>query len=497
MKLKYSLSLKITLIIVILSTIIIFALASFNINRESRFVDSVSKTSQNDLINTHGLVKTLDENIEGYFYSNNTKGLQEYIFNFTKEFEKIPKVNIVTMTDDGLRITLSSDNDSIGIMPNQHNKESFEKGDIFYILPEENYYEIIIISPINISGDIVGTYEVFLELPSYVASLDTQVKNIVIISFIFILALIFSLLFLLRKAIVKPIITFRDAARVIGEGDLNKKIKIESGDELGELANAFNQMTKDLKKSKAEIEKYNKLLERLLDQKDEFIGQLGHDLKNPLTPLVGLLPLIAEKEKDPKIKEHLKIMNQNVEYMRDLILKTLQLARLRSDKTKFDFENLDLYEELERVTAAQKLFLDQHKIKLVNNVKKGTFVWADKLRLTELLNNLITNGVKYTPEGGGTITIDSKMNNDFVTVSVKDTGIGMNKEELSQIFDEFYKADQSRHELDSSGLGLTICKRIVEKHGGEIWVDSKGKGKGSTFYFTLKKGEEKINEKNK
>jgi signal transduction histidine kinase len=69
--------------------------------------------------------------------------------------------------------------------------------------------------------------------------------------------------------------------------------------------------------------------------------------------------------------------------------------------------------------------------------------------------------------------------------------------ELSQIFDEFYKADQSRHELDSSGLGLTICKRIVEKHGGEIWVDSKGKGKGSTFYFTLKKGEEKINEKNK
>ena len=83
MKLKYSLSLKITLIIVILSTIIIFALASFNINRESRFVDTVSKTSQNDLINTHGLVKTLDENIEGYFSSNNTTGLHEYISDLT------------------------------------------------------------------------------------------------------------------------------------------------------------------------------------------------------------------------------------------------------------------------------------------------------------------------------------------------------------------------------------------------------------------------------
>ncbi len=497
MKLKYSLSLKITIIIVILSTIIIFSLASFSIERESRFIDTVSKRSQSDLINTHGLVKTLDENIEGYFSLNNTTGLQGYIFDFTKEFDKVIRVDIITMTDDGLRVNFSSDNDSIGSIPDPHNEQSFEKGDIFYIIPEGSSYEITIISPINLSGKIVGTYEVFLKLPSYTTSMEAQIKNIVIISFVFILALIFSSLFLLRRAIVKPIITFRDAARIIGEGNLNKKIKIESGDELGELANAFNQMTTDLKKSKAEIEKYNKLLERLLDQKDEFIGQLGHDLKNPLTPLVGLLPLIVEKEKDPKIKEHLKIMNQNVEYMRDLILKTLQLARLRSDKTKFEFENLNLYDELERVATAQKLFLDGHKIKMVNNAKKDTFVWADKLRLTELLNNLITNAVKYTPKGGGTVTIDSKMDDNFVTVSVKDTGIGMNKEELDQIFDEFYKADQSRHELDSSGLGLTICKRIVEKHGGKIWVVSKGKGKGSTFYFTLKKGKEKINEKNK
>jgi len=110
------------------------------------------------------------------------------------------------------------------------------------------------------------------------------------------------------------------------------------------------------------------------------------------------------------------------------------------------------------------------------------------LILGELLNNLITNSIKYTPDIGGKITIDAKVERDMVTVSVKDMGIGINKAELDQIFDEFFKVDVSRHDLDSSGLGLSICKRIVEIHGGKIWVESPGEGKGATFYFTLKTG---------
>jgi signal transduction histidine kinase len=87
-----------------------------------------------------------------------------------------------------------------------------------------------------------------------------------------------------------------------------------------------------------------------------------------------------------------------------------------------------------------------------------------------------------------TITIDAKEDKDFVTVSIKDTGIGITEEQLSHIFDEFYKADEARHDFDSSGLGLPICKRIVEKHGGKIWVESPGEGGGTTFYFTIPTG---------
>jgi signal transduction histidine kinase len=103
-----------------------------------------------------------------------------------------------------------------------------------------------------------------------------------------------------------------------------------------------------------------------------------------------------------------------------------------------------------------------------------------------LFNNLITNAVKFTPKDGGVITIDAKKDRDFVTISVKDSGIGITEEQLGRIFDEFYRADKSMNVMDSTGLGLSICKRIVEKHGGRIWAESPGKGKGTTFYFTLK-----------
>ena len=102
----------------------------------------------------------------------------------------------------------------------------------------------------------------------------------------------------------------------------------------------------------------------------------------------------------------------------------------------------------------------------------------------ELFDNLLGNSVKFTPNGG-TITIDAKKNNNDITISLKDTGIGMDRKEIIHIFDEFYKVDESRHDMSSVGLGLAICKRIVEKHNGKIWAASQGKGKGTTMYISL------------
>jgi signal transduction histidine kinase len=113
-------------------------------------------------------------------------------------------------------------------------------------------------------------------------------------------------------------------------------------------------------------------------------------------------------------------------------------------------------------------------------------VLADLIQIKELFDNLISNAVKYSQENNVKITLDAKKLDDFIVVSVKDAGIGLEPQQIQHVFDEFYKADYSRHDLKSTGLGLSICKRIVEKHGGHIWVESLGKGKGSTFFFTLK-----------
>jgi len=197
-----------------------------------------------------------------------------------------------------------------------------------------------------------------------------------------------------------------------------------------------------------------------------------------------LLPIVKEQVGDPKLKRLLDVSIRNVKYMKDLVVKTLEFERLNSSKTVFNISDINLLETVNSIIENKQLIFKEKKINIENNINKKIMVRTNNLQLGELFDNLITNAVKFTPQDG-TITIDAKKVKDFVTVSIKDTGIGMTKEQINSIFAEFYKVDSARHDLDSSGLGLSICKRIVEKHGGRIWAKSPGLGKGTTFYFTI------------
>ena len=225
-------------------------------------------------------------------------------------------------------------------------------------------------------------------------------------------------------------------------------------------------------------------IEMLLKQKDEFVNQLGHDLKNPLGPIVNLLPLVEEQETNLESKEMLEVINRNAKYMKNLVTKTIELARLNAASTNLSFKDTTLLDEINAVIEKNELLFKENNIKVESKANEDIVVKADKLRLSELFDNLIGNSVKYSPNGGN-ITIDAKDDGKFVTVSIRDEGRGMTGEQLDHIFEEFYKADESRHDFDSSGLGTTICKRIVERHGGKIWAESPGSGKGTTMFFTL------------
>ena len=226
-------------------------------------------------------------------------------------------------------------------------------------------------------------------------------------------------------------------------------------------------------------------IERLLKQKDDFINQLGHDLKNPLNPLVNLLPIIEKNEKDAESKKILGVINRNVNYMKSLVVKTIELARLNSKRIKFNFENINLFSEIKKIVDVNKYMFYEKNIMVLNNVPDDIMVIADKLHFGELINNLLSNSVKYS-DTNSIIKIDAKKYKNYVKISISDTGIGMTDEQIAHVFDEFYKADSSRHDFESSGLGMTICQRIVELHGGTIWAESEGLGKGSKFIFNLR-----------
>lgn len=227
-------------------------------------------------------------------------------------------------------------------------------------------------------------------------------------------------------------------------------------------------------------------VEKLLKQKDQFINQLGHDLKTPLTPLVALLPAVHQGLLEPKLKQMLAIAIDNVDYMKNLVENTLELAQLNAPATKFALVETDLLDETQNIMENLRHALDDTEVTVVNNIAPGISIRVDRMRLREVFDNLVTNAAKFT-DAGGTIILSAEHQDGHIVISVTDSGIGLSPENTERIFDEFYKADRSRHDRSSSGLGLSICKSIVEKHGGKIWAKSPGKGRGTTISFTLPK----------
>jgi PAS domain S-box-containing protein len=276
----------------------------------------------------------------------------------------------------------------------------------------------------------------------------------------------------------------------------------KNAERIRKINEELQMANKDLKIAQEELKVLNQNLEKkveertdevqkLLKHKIEFIGQLGHDLKSPLTPVVALVPILKEEETDAKRKELLDVVERNVNYMRDLVGKTLKFERLNSPNLKLNLEEIKLFDIINRILQNKKYLFDEKELSTENNVDKNIITNVDRIEFGELIDNLLTNAFKYTPKGGK-ITFNSKLEEDYVIISLKDTGIGLTEEQSSHIFEEFYKVDDSRHDLDSSGLGLSICKRIVEKHGGRIWAESPGLKQGSTFYFTIPLKKEKI-----
>ena len=231
----------------------------------------------------------------------------------------------------------------------------------------------------------------------------------------------------------------------------------------------------------------------ILNQKDEFIQQLGLDLKTPLTPLNTLLPIISKKTRDEELKKMIDLTISNTKQLTHLVKNTLGLVQLKTPKNDYELEETNLLFDFNKVIDRKKHLIENRIIQIENKIIDDLFIQGDSFQIESLIDNLLTNAIKHMKEEGGNIKINSKIENGFVEVIISDNGMDLSDEHKNNIFNEFYKGDWSRRGMESTGLGLTICKKIVERHGGKIWVESKGLGKGSAFHFTLKTNDNRKN----
>lgn len=219
-------------------------------------------------------------------------------------------------------------------------------------------------------------------------------------------------------------------------------------------------------------------------RKDDFINIASHELKTPLTSMKLYLELLQPLIKTQGLKESklIKGIKYQISRLQKLVNDLLDVSRLQTGKLAFEKKEFDLNRFINETVKDLQTANKNKRIQYVN--QKPIKIYADKIRIYQVLTNLINNALKYSPENTK-IIVKSKKENDLVKVSVQDFGIGISKVQRKKIFDKLYQVKQnSKSSLLGFGMGLYISKEIIRRHHGNIWVESE-KGKGSTFYFTL------------
>jgi len=265
-----------------------------------------------------------------------------------------------------------------------------------------------------------------------------------------------------------------------------KRVKDELAALTADLERRISEGTTEIQTLNEELRNHSKKVEGLLVQKDQFIYQLAHDLRTPLTPMVAILPLVQEAVHDPESQYLLDMFQKSLRYMEQMVENILELIRLNGQHTIDDFEEIILKDLIDEEIRSQAFLSDEKEIVFSNEVPSDISLCLSRVYSHQLFRNLINNAVKFNAFKG-TVTVRYKETPFDHVITIHDTGIGISPDNLSRIWDEFFIADSSRHDPESKGLGLSIVRKIVTLHGGTITAESPGIGKGTTVTITLPK----------
>ena len=237
-------------------------------------------------------------------------------------------------------------------------------------------------------------------------------------------------------------------------------------------------------------ETISKINEELLENhitKDKFFSIISHDLRGPLGGLMQILEILNDDYNSLDEKEKKEIISEAVGSAKstyNLMENLLEWSRIQTGKIKYHPESLELLQLINEITSLYNQNLKNKNISIKVNVEPDISISADKKMIETILRNLISNAIKFTNQNGA-VTLDSVKDDDIIIVKVSDTGIGISEENLSKLFKiDVNHSTKGTAKESGTGLGLILCKELIEKHGGKIWVESK-ENIGSSFNFTI------------
>ncbi|MCM3762417.1 HAMP domain-containing histidine kinase [Alkalihalobacillus oceani] len=330
--------------------------------------------------------------------------------------------------------------------------------------------------PLIVDGQVIG----YLFIDQDTGNFEETRQNLLVITMImgiFTLMLSGILAIFFSRKITFPLVQARNLTRTIAKGNFDVQLSSKGKDELADLMNNISSMARQLKGYR--------------DTRQQFLSNVSHDLRTPLTYIKAYAALLKDQKVETDlVQEQSSIIYQEAIRMESLVKDLFQLMKLEEGKVSMNIQKVELVDFIKGVTKKVKLLADEKKIGLhVSSSHVDIISSIDPEQLERALLNILNNGIRHTAPGGR-IELDIKKLKNKITIRIKDNGEGIPAESRPHIWDRFYRVDKSRStKQGGSGLGLAITKQIIERHGGDIQIESTVHV-GTTFIIHLYRGSE-------
>ena len=443
-----------------------------NLSNNTYMLNKITQKLCTSLQNT---VETEPDKMEDFGYLDNiNRELNE-----KNAYLVVRKGDVITYNKSGLDSrVIASELPMYGDMPGENDKGVYIGKDIQALVKQVDF---------RFPDDTEGTAFVMIRADAMVPRMQSMMMNLILIVVLILAVTAFGLCTWTYHGVITPLAQLKVATKNIKEGNLDFTIEKMGVEEIGNLCEDFEEMRKRLKQTNEEKLAFDK-------ENRELISNISHDLKTPITAVKGYVEGIMDGVADTpeKMNRYIRTIYNKANEMDRLINELTFYSKIDTNRIPYTFNKIHVKDYFEDCIDDLSVELESSGVSLTyfDYLEEDAIVIADAEQLKRVINNIISNSLKYMNKPKGVINIRLRDVGDFIQIEIEDNGKGIAQKDLANIFDRFYRTDASRNSSKGgSGIGLSIVKKIMEDHGGQVWATSK-EGTGTTMYLALRKYQE-------